>query len=616
MTHSVKIFLVAAVVFIVFSEHDVSAQAMPKAAKLLPPETVFLIDIDNFQQLKSQFEKTSLYKLYKDPAMTAFVEDLKSKWRREMTKLDKSLPQTVIDEDILPQGRVCFALVLNRRSINANEPTALFIIQFGRNISKIEAAVETSISKTVEQGGHLRSEDYRGHSIKTVTGKDSSRLGYGFSSVLNYCFINDCIVGSEDIELLKFAISRLSGAGSASLADDADYSAVMAATGPYHDIDLYVNIKQLIKTAASEDSTGKTRANITALGLDNAASAGLSLAVARRPGTSWSGKAFLKLNGAKKGILKILEFKSSSLKAPAFVPASAYSLAIVNIDIRQAYNELYNILTAINPGFASMMNVPLVPPAEPQGRPQVMLKNDVIDHLGSQIAISQSWDKSQPGSYTPDCVFAVEISNRSAIEKSLSLLHSSKLAYNNPDARRQLLGYTIYIISPMIFPWFRPGPTPMEAPVGTDTKQMPNPAFTVTDTHIIFGIESTVEKAVRTLASPATASITSAKWFQNAKLSLPAVAGLVGLEDVSKSSELLWHNLKQIPKTAGVGTSPHNGPDATAAFKPPGFDFLDHTLLPEFKQVQKYFGSSAFYGISRPDGFFFEFMYLTPMIDK
>ena len=58
-----------------------SAQAveLPKTAKILPPETIFLADVENFSQLKTQFEKTNWYRLYKDPAMAGFFEKLKAK---------------------------------------------------------------------------------------------------------------------------------------------------------------------------------------------------------------------------------------------------------------------------------------------------------------------------------------------------------------------------------------------------------------------------------------------------------------------------------------------------------------------------------------------------------
>ena len=42
------------------------------------------------------------------------------------------------------------------------------------------------------------------------------------------------------------------------------------------------------------------------------------------------------------------------------------------------------------------------------------------------------------------------------------------------------------------------------------------------------------------------------------------------------------------------------------------FDLFNFSLLPEFDTVRKYFGLSAFYGISTPEGFFFEFKYLNP----
>ena len=39
-------------------------------------------------------------------------------------------------------------------------------------------------------------------------------------------------------------------------------------------------------------------------------------------------------------------------------------------------------------------------------------------------------------------------------------------------------------------------------------------------------------------------------------------------------------------------------------------NMLDTSLLPDFAAVKKYFGLSTFYGISKPNGFFFEFKHL------
>ncbi len=41
-------------------------------------------------------------------------------------------------------------------------------------------------------------------------------------------------------------------------------------------------------------------------------------------------------------------------------------------------------------------------------------------------------------------------------------------------------------------------------------------------------------------------------------------------------------------------------------FSQGGSDLFDFSLLPAFDAVRKYFGLSAFYGLSIPEGFFFE----------
>ena len=47
-------------------------------------------------------------------------------------------------------------------------------------------------------------------------------------------------------------------------------------------------------------------------------------------------------------------------------------------------------------------------------------------------------------------------------------------------------------------------------------------------------------------------------------------------------------------------------------FSGDGSGMPDFTLLPEFDVVRKYLGLVASYGLSRPDGFFFESKYINP----
>lgn len=601
------------------------AGALPRIARLIPTETVFLVKIEDFGQLKGQFEKTDLYKFYKDPAMAAFIDDASGKWREKIKQERDDIIKAIVDADILPQGRVAIAIGKKK---GAGPMPILFISQWGENTAKIKEAIDKIVKKAVEDGAYRKAEDYRGVSVVSMIKElDLGNTPQPTTEKTYYCFIDDCLVVSTDLDTLKFVIAHIKGAGSPALAGDANYTATMKATGPYHDIDFYVNIEQIIKTIITEDSTGQIQTKISNMGLDNVTAFGCSLGVARYRGSSYCGKGFLKVNGTKKGICKMLDVESAVLKAPRFIPASACSVIFLNLNIKKAYNELYNILYGFSPMYAAMMHSLDLPPG-PDGEPGLELKRDIIDHLGSQIVIAQSINKPfSPDSAPTESLFALAINNSKALEKALSLLHSKFIAQANPNARRELLGHTIYLIniSGLLPPFLPRGNTPMTASVNQDaglpscdlfqTASHPSSssamAFTVTDTHLILGLESVVEKTIRTLRSKGAISVGSAKWFNNAKSAVASTVGLAGLEDDVASGELFWWMVKQgddKAKTSNTSASP-----ASFKFAPQIFDkFINPSLLPSFDAVRKYFGLSAFYGVSRSDGFFFEFKDINP----
>lgn len=580
------------------------AEALPRIDKLVPPETVLLMNIDDFQQLKTQFEKTSLYKFYSDQAMAAFVDNARAKWREKIQKLDDNdIFKAIFSTDLLPQGRIAAALVLNEQNKDFNEPPVVIITQWGEGIDKIKEAIDKMLKKNIELGGHQkRSEDYRDVSIEISIDEASSKL--------NHCFIDDYFIAATNLDLLKFVVAHIKGATSPVLADDTDYNSAMKTVGPHHDIDFYINIKQIVKTSFAKDPEGKAHQWTTNLGFDNIAALSCSVAVAASPGSSVSAKAFLKINGDKKGICKMLEVESAVLNAPSFISESTYSVTFFNLDINKVYDELYSILYSFNPQYAAMLQM-LDLPDSPGGEPGLKFKSDIISHLGSQILLSQSVNKPfSSGSMPTESLVALAVNDRNALEKSLSILHGKIIAPNDPDARRELLGHTIYLLSPSALPFLRPGMTPMQVPSESNVPKTPTLAFTVTNTHLICASEPAVERAIRILSSADASSVGSARWFTTAKSAIPSVVGMAALEDNAASSEIFWWIVKQSGKTGYSTVSV--GPDAIK-FAPAGIsELVNFDLLPPFDAVRKYLGQSAFYGISTPEGFFFEFKDISP----
>jgi len=567
---------------------------LPKTAELVPPQTIVLIDIEDYGRLKEQFEKISLYRFYKDPEMAAFVEHAKSKWQENLKEMDENnMFRALFEADVEPQGRLAMAMVPDEQVKDANESPVLIITQWGPNITKIKEIMARVIAKNVELGGHSKpSQTFRGVTIEEAV----DEIGTPFS----YCFIDDCFISALHIEGLKFVIAQLKGATSPTLADDADYQATVRSVGSNNSLSLYVNIKQMIKMAIAEDSQGQAQAALTNLGLDNVCSFGASVELGTEPQKPYGVKGLLKINGSKKGLCKILEAESAPLRIPKFIPSEAYRLNVINLDVKKVYGELSSVLMMFGPMLAAPLYTPLVP-ASPDGQPAVMLKEDVIDHLAAQIIIAQSLKKPfSENQFPAEYLVALATTNRTALEKSLATWHDRKIAPNNPEAKRELLGHTLYLIKSGPLPFLR-GPGGVEPMAEDESKAiaMPVLAFTVTDTHLICGLESSVEKAIRTLRTGE--SILDARWFNRARTTLPARTGMVSLEDTRATVEFLWWLLKQSRKSPGAASLA--APAASYIFS--DFD-LDFSLLPEYEKVSRYFGLTASYVISRDDGFYME----------
>jgi len=572
-----------------------NAENFPETAAIMPPDTVVLLNTEDFQQIKTQFEKTSVYKLYKDPVMTPFFENLKTKWNKKIQELDENdIFRTFIDADVLPHGKLALALVIDPQINDPNqEPQLIMISQWGPNIEKIKDAVSKLVQKNSDMGGHLKSsENYRGVEIQTMVDEASE--------IFTYCFIDDLFIGTLHPELLKFVIAHIKGADSPTLQNDPDYRDALAATGPNHDITLFVNIKQIIKAAIARDNTESTKTVMANLGLENVAALNSSLTLAREPANQFHAKALLKINGTKKGVCKMLEADPASSNVPQFIPPSAYLVTFMNLDIKKIYQEIYNILYSFNPMSAAMMQMPLMPPG-PNGEPGVDLKTNIIDNLGSQILFSQTIEKPLNKDSIPEFIFALALGNRLELEKSLSLIYDNM----GPDARRELLGHTIYMINLPPIPFLTGNITPVQATPQPIRQIFPKFAFTITDTHIILSTENAVERAIRTLNTPQAPSVASQKWFNTAKNAIPSLVGFASIQDNAVSNEIYWWMMKQNAKIDPNSPTP---PTAPQIYMPavPMSDLFDAKLLPDFELVRKYFAPSAFYGVTRPDGFFFE----------
>jgi hypothetical protein len=606
-----KIIFIALFAGILFNASSSLAATLPKAAKLLPPETFILVETANFKQLSDQFEKTNLYKLYKDPSMAAFFENTRSKWKKKNQELKKNyLLKGLIESGVFPQGMVAAALVIDKEKPQ-DDPKLLLISKWAQNIEKIKETIDKNVSKSIDEGAIRKTEDYRGVRIMTIIKElpplqvpDYSNFNPADGNNLpmktieqqpvkvHHCFINDTLIISLHLEHLKFVIAHAKGATSPTLADESDYETVIKSVGPHQDAAVYVNIKKIIETAVAADQSGTFKNAMINLGLENVSSLAVSLEVARTSGQSLSVKSLLKVNGEKLGILKMLEPKSANLSPPRHLCQDTYSTVFLNYSISKVYAELANILIKFSPEAAAYLYMPL-PISDSPDEPPLRIKEDIIDHLGEQVLISQSVNKPFSKKSPPtETLLSIAISDRSSLDASLSRLHTKFILPNAPESQREFLGYTIYTIGNISLPFFKMQRQPLQDL--EQKKLVDKQAFAITDTHLIIGKEKNIEQAIRTLKNTDAAPIESKKWFRVTRGVLPGAVGICWLEDGVASGEAAWWMIKETAKNL-----PANNMMPTNLTAMQFGNLFDPKLLPEFEAVKKYFMLTTLYGISR-----------------
>jgi len=613
-----------------------TCQALPRPAEFFPADTFFLANVNDFSRLEENFKKTDYYKLYKHPAMAPFFEHVREKWRHKMQETDNELAKAIFDTKLLPTGCLAAGVIAPGPAglaANDREPGFVLVSQWGPGKDKIKQTIEKMVQTAVSEGAAQTRETYRSTTITTVIKKrpplkvpdtsawDTNDPETTFKEIerkpikISYCFVDDTLVAATGVntEALKFIIAHIQGSRTGSLSEDLNYSGTIQALGPARDIEAYLNMKRFIDESIGADTSGKAKTMVTNLGLDNLTGFGLSLGFAPKTPVNYHGACLLRIAGRKRGILKIIEPVSSKIDIPPFIDSETFSLSFLHLDFKTAYDELFKMLSSINPALAAPLTVPLLP-AGPNGQPGLELRKDLIEYLSPQIVIAQSMKKpAQAQQDSASVLVAVAITDREAIEKTLSTWHSRTIAPSRDDLRRQLLGYNMYILDLtslagfMPFPWGPPGRIPMQDMTTTTPPQMPKIAFTITQTHLIFASEPAVEQAIRRLSAGQTAPVKQTKWLTLAASTIPTTVGYAGLTDTASYYQFLWQQLKE---SAEPGSTKFASP---LAVMPGGLGKLvDFSLLPEFDAVRRLFGVSASYGISRADGLYFEFKDTNP----
>ncbi|HSV27872.1 MAG TPA: hypothetical protein VLH60_08275, partial [Sedimentisphaerales bacterium] len=468
-----------------------AAGTLPAIDKLLPAETVFVVATNSFAELNQKFEKTDIYRLYKDPAMAPFIENSRERLLKSLEK-NRAFQRFAAADYPLPQGKVAFALVLPQPSADGSQKDTVMLVicQWGSELPKFRDLFEKQIKDMEDKGGSRRQEEYRGTQVVSVfeaAGNDAEQP----EPVFSYAFIDDVFVVSDRKEDVMFVVARAAGASGRTLGEDADYQAAITRIRG-GDVTLYLNVKRLVETLMQQQIDSRTM--VRAMGIDRVAGIALGLELAPDSAASLTVRGYIRTAGEKQGILRMLDMAPVAIRVPDFVAGDSCSFAIININAASVYDEIFRIANSIDPRAAAAISSPMTAPS-PDGRPGVELKRDILAYLRPGL-----WSADTPrkvaGSDQPEIlsIGAIAVSDRSKLESSLARLHEQYFG-NDKELRRDFFGHVIYSLS-FGAEWEGDETPGANAHTGEQVEQQQAPAFTVTDSYLLFGDVRLIEDAI------------------------------------------------------------------------------------------------------------------------
>src|ERR1017187_5714761 len=96
--------------------------AIPSAEKLLPDDTLAMVNAPDFIRLREIWKKSPQIQLLNDPAMKPFVDKFTSKWNEKFLRpLERELGIRWDDYSSLPQGQLTFAVTQNNSPGRGNQ---------------------------------------------------------------------------------------------------------------------------------------------------------------------------------------------------------------------------------------------------------------------------------------------------------------------------------------------------------------------------------------------------------------------------------------------------------------------------------------------------------------
>jgi hypothetical protein len=645
------------------------------AARLLPGDTIFFLLIKDVNSLKENAKKTSMYGLYKDPAMQAFVAPaekkvnefidgkLKEAWKEAgLENPPESLPW--------PEGRVILGVrldmvtrqvpkmewsgqdneppkVVGTEDRKSPEPRLVLLADMGANAEKARTLIQQLAEKAVEKGYKRTQESLRGLDIEVLTPPKQAVTPDGAPAVqrsdpVAWAFKDKTLLLGTGLKMLEDVAVRLSATDQESLADDKGFQGIMKKlSADQADGCCFLGVKALIRflteqAAEKDESREDPKKIVAALGLDNVSGLGAAASLAPNEKENVRMSLLIGVDGQKRGLMELLSPAPLSAGTAALATRDVSSFFAINLDPGRAYDQVLKMVREAGGEEQAerVKQVMMMKTDDPNAEP-IDLRKEVLGQLAGPITLQMHTFKAAAAPGGQKMLFAVAVRDGAALDNALGRFHA-RLTDKMPvemkkDLKQELLNANIYVM---------PGRNPLEqlmAPRSDDepAAEEKNPlAFAVAGQQLVIGGLDLVQQGIRDARRDKEKSegLQADPMYDYASKFLPAQAGGIVYGNQQIAAEMFWTQIKEAAKASAKAPAAAPGGDDPAPRRPPQRNpgppvnplnpmsavvemlkaYCDFTALPDFSAVKQYFGAEVTYVISNEDGILIESRNLRP----
>jgi len=605
-----------------------------ESAKLLPDDTMVMVSVESVKGLQTAMEKTSMYGLYKDPAMQPFVTESEKKIRELIDTTIKDFWQKMKIENPpeqipIPEGRLVLAISLFKPPVaadaNAEEsgggPGVRFTVlaDMGAQVEQAKKMIASLTASATNAGSKVAKKDVGGLELNVIAPAEESSndptVYYGLKD-------NWLVLVGDTTKELTFAESIVKRMGRSLPGSLADKAGLKSAAKTLGESQLFVFVNaDAIKSFAGSMAPDKAQVDriVQALGFQNVTGLSMATQIGGQKNQEGVSRMLIGVNGPKTGIPAMLGDGSGPMKLNArLLPRDAVGFLCANYEPAKIFDAINKIAQSIAFVDLNMLvQSPMAATAGEGGQPAVQFRDDVLAQMGAPVLFT--WQMEKPYSFTSMTRFLVALSAKDAarLDGAMGRIHQAFLGAM-PDSKRELLNHTLYLL-----PSGNPGMQSQNdndagnSQVAAAAAKNNAMAFSVAGDALVFGQVDEVEQAIRNQQTEPQDSLLTDPMFRYAKDSLPSQACLFLYQNNRLNTETTWAALKQLAKDMakqGENASQEDQQSwnpmmmAIQKIKP----YVDLNKLPEFKAVEKYWGASVGYMQNRPEGLYWETISLKP----